>query len=279
MNDLALFSCETPWAILESSMLAMQAREKALTPEARFTITKDFKLADVPILSVDANGIATLSVTGPLMRKPSMFAQAFYGATDFGEIEDAAREAAKDPAIRGVLLDIDSPGGTVNGTPEAGNAIAELSKSKPVVAFTNGLMASAAYWVGSQADAVYSTTSATLGSIGVILVSVDSKRYYENAGFSVEVFASGKFKGAGISGTSLSDEQRAHLEGRIADMAKDFKSAVLARGRDIPADAMEGQTFTGKGAQAVNLSAVVRDKAQALGRLQTLMKARALTRK
>lgn len=269
LPPLNLFSLHNPFAILPETLVDMHSRT---APAARVQWNDKWELEDKPILSVE-EGVASISITGPLMRKPSVFAQVVFGATDFGEIITSLQKAASDPGVRAILLDIDSPGGTVNGTPEAAQAIREASRAKPVYAFTEGLMASAAYWLGSQADAVYATPSAMLGSIGVIVSFLDVRGALEGMGYKMEVFTSGKFKGMGLPGTSLTDEQRAHIQARVEETAKEFRSAVLARGRKIPEEAMEGQTFYAREAQKLNLAGTVKDRAEVVARLSALVRA------
>jgi hypothetical protein len=100
----------------------------------------------------------------------------------------------------------------VAGTEELAADVAALAKIKPVHAFIDDLGASAAYWVASQAQAVYATASARVGSIGVILPFIDSTEAFKQAGLKVEVFAAGKFKSAGTPGVPLTDAQRALLQ-------------------------------------------------------------------
>jgi ClpP class serine protease len=69
-----------------------------------------------PLLSVE-DGIGVVAIDGPIMRKPDIFARVLLGATDSEEIGDALREAGARDDIKAVFLDIDSPGGTVAGTP------------------------------------------------------------------------------------------------------------------------------------------------------------------
>jgi ClpP class serine protease len=103
-------------------------------------------------------------------------------------------------------LDIDSPGGTVAGTPELAAAVSALDQKKPVYAFSSGLMASAAYWIASQARAIYATPSAQVGSIGVVQAVVDRSAAINAAGIKVEVFSVGKYKAMGAPGTPLTDD-------------------------------------------------------------------------
>jgi len=222
-----------------------------------------------PCLSVE-DGVGVVAITGPMLRNPDLFDRIIFGACDTGELINAVAEAAARPDIEAIFLDIDSPGGSVNGTPELAQAVADASKTKYVYAFSAGQMCSAAYWVASQADAIYATPSARIGSIGVILPVVDSSAAFEQAGLKVEVFAAGKFKSAGTPGTSLTDDQRAWLQSEVEETAADFHAAVLARGRKIPDEAMEGQTFSARKAMRFNLAGMVTSRADALSRLRKL---------
>jgi signal peptide peptidase SppA len=251
-----------------------------ITPEAFgviYSAAQSFFKEGVPttlrteskLLSVQG-GIGTVTLRGPMMRNPDVIDQLVFGATDTEEVLAAVHEASEREDVQAILLDIDSPGGSVNGTPELAAAVATASKSKAVYAFSAGQMCSAAYWVASQCDAVYATPSARVGSIGVILPVVDSSEAFAQAGLKMEVFAAGKFKSAGTPGTSLTEEQKDWLQSEVEEIAADFRSAVLARGRKIPDEAMEGQTFSGRRAMRLNMAGMVDGRAQVIARLREL---------
>ena len=120
----------------------------------------------------------------------------------------------------------------------------------------------------AQARAIYATPSAKVGSIGVVQAVVDDTAALDSAGIKVEVFAVGKYKAMGAPGTPLNDDQRDLIRSNLAETAGEFHAAVLARGRSIPAEAMEGQTFTGRQAQKFNLAGMVPDRAEAMRRLR-----------
>lgn len=253
-----------PWLITPDALRAMAVAVQTFT-----AAPSSFPSAEAsPLLNIE-NGVGVIDVSGPLIRKPDIFSQVFFGATDTEYLTAAVREAASRPDVEAIFLDIDSPGGSVTGIPELAQAVADAGKQKPVYAFSSGQMCSAAYWMASQAQAIYATPSAQVGSIGVLLPMVDDSEAFKNAGIKVEVFAAGKFKGIGLPGVSLTDDQRAHLQSNIAEIAGDFHDAVLARGRKIPPEAMEGQAFSGKQAQRMNLAGVVQDRADAMNRLRS----------
>lgn len=192
-------------------------------------------IAVVPIHGVIGKGVRDLEKSS--------------GVTDVGDIAKDIRKAVEAENVAGILLDIDSPGGTVTGVPELASRIAAAATLKPVVAFTDGEMNSAAYWLGSQANAVYSAPSATTGGIGVYQAFLDEAGAYQMSGRRYDVFKSGRFKAMGIPGTSLTDDQRAMLQANIDKVFGWFKTAVTAQ-RNIPATAMQGQTFRADEAMA-----------------------------
>lgn len=222
-----------------------------------------------PLLQIE-DGLGIVAISGPMLRKPDVFDRVFLGACDTEEVAAAIEEARSREDIQAIFLDIDSPGGSVTGTPELAHTVARASKEKYVYAFSSGQMCSAAYWVASQADAIYATPSARIGSIGVILPVLDSSAAFEKAGLKIEVFAAGKFKATGTPGTSLTDDQREWLQGEVEETFSEFRSAVLSRGRKIPDEAMEGQTFSARKAQRLNLAGVVESRAEAIARLRKL---------
>lgn len=166
------------------------------------------------------------------------------GAVDLNEFTSALEEYANDAEVKTILVDISSPGGTVTGVEEAGMLLANIQK--PTVAFTETDMASAAYWIGSQADRVVATPSSSVGSIGVYMAFADVSKAYESMGVKMEVIKSGTLKGAGIEGTSLSDGQRADLQASVDAIHADFRSAVVSKRSSVKNEDMEGQVFSGK---------------------------------
>jgi signal peptide peptidase SppA len=218
--------------------------------------------------------VATVPIYGVLARRPDPYEQAFYGVEDTEGVLEAVQTAASNPDVRGILLDVDSPGGFLTGGPEVADAVRQASKTKPVVAWTGGYMASLAYWIGSQASEVIASRSAVVGSIGVYLAMADYSKLFEAAGVKMEVLRNKEatFKAAGLTGTSLTDDQRSHLQERVQASFAEFKNAIKNARGDVPGDAMRGQTFTGREAKAQNLVDRVGDKAFAMGVLRSLIR-------
>jgi signal peptide peptidase SppA len=252
------------WLIQPEALQSMAAAARGMVDRGGFLPKQ---ASENPLLSVE-DGIGVVAIEGPILRKPDLFARIFFGATGSEDIGAALREAGSRDDIKAVFLNIDSPGGTVAGTPELADAVAALDKKKPVYAFSSGLMCSAAYWVASQARAIYATPSAQVGSIGVVQAVIDNSAALDKAGIKVEVFSVGKYKAMGAPGTPLTDDQRELISSNLAEIAGEFHTAVLAKGRSIPAEAMEGQTFSGRQAQRYNLAGMVPDRAEAMRRLR-----------
>ena len=197
-------------------------------------------------LRVDQDGTGYISIDGPMMLNPGPYERMVIGAADMGRIADLIRVAAGEEEIESLVVNINSPGGTVVGTPELAGAIREFnSTGKKSVAFTNSLMASAAYWVGSQCSEIVCTESAIVGSVGVIRAHVDLTEARAQAGVKVEVFRGGDNKVAGAYSTEIDDEQRELIQQGIDEKHAEFQDVVRST-RNIELAMLDGRTFYGK---------------------------------
>jgi len=196
------------------------------------------------------------------------------GVTDVDDIAQMVKQAVNDDLIKGIFLDVNSPGGAVTGVPETADVIAAANTIKPVLAFTDQLMASAATFLTAGADFIYSTLSARVGSIGTYMAFLDVSRHYEMEGWMVELFKAGRFKGMGIPGTSLTDEHKAFLQQRVDTVNGWFKGHVLTY-RNVEESAMEGQDFNGQEGLEVGLVDAVGSANDALAELRAMINNRA----
>lgn len=172
-------------------------------------------------------GVAMIRIDGPTAK----------GFGKFGEmstvfVRRAIRAASTNPDVASILLVIDSPGGYVAGTDDLARDVAAANEVKPVVAFIEDLGASAAYWVASQARAVYANPTAQVGSIGVFAVIEDASKAAEVAGVTVHVLSTGPLKGAGAEGAPVTPEQLAAWQTEIDDTMAHFAAAVR-KGRNM----------------------------------------------
>lgn len=205
------------------------------------------------------NGVALLPIDGVLSKRMNMFAD-ISGGTSTQLLERDLNQALQDPAVSSVILQIDSPGGAVDGTEAVARAIFEARQGdKPVVAWVDGTMASAAYWIGSAADAVLiGAETDVVGSIGVAMQHVDRSKADQNFGITRTDIYSGKYKRIASDNAPLSDEGRAYLQSQADYFYSLFVDAVAAH-RGVPAatvlsDMADGRIFIGR--QAIDAGLV-----------------------
>lgn len=173
------------------------------------------------------------------------------GCCDLKSVEEMLEDCERDEAITTIILAIDSPGGTSVGVPELASRIREMSKK--VIAFTDNEACSAAYWLGSQASEFYATPSSSVGSVGCFIAYEDESKRYADAGIIVDVIRAGKYKGAGISGTSLTPEQRDMLQGEVLEIWESFKADVKSVREFVDESSLEAQIFSGRKAADLGL--------------------------
>lgn len=202
------------------------------------------------------NGVAVINISGVLMKSMS-FMSWLFGGSSMQAIGDAYRAAIADNSVKAIMLKIDSPGGTVDGTQELAGSISNGKAGKPVIAYSDGQMTSAAYWIGSSADALYiSGDTVVTGSIGVIATHIDVSKNDEQYGERYTLITAGKYKGVTSIHAPLSAEGRQELQDMVDHIYGVFISDV-ARNRNISIeDALkmaDGKIFIGKQAVEVGL--------------------------
>ncbi|HWU69214.1 MAG TPA: S49 family peptidase [Stenotrophobium sp.] len=179
-----------------------------------------------------AGSIAVIPVYGPIVQRASQI-DICEGGTSTQAISNALADAMADDSVSQVLLDIDSPGGSVYGVQEVA---AEIARSKkPVVAIANSLAASAAYWIGSAASEFYVTPGGEVGSIGVWTAHQDFSKALEEAGVNVTLISAGQFKVEGNPYQPLGADAQKFMQSRVDDYYGAFTRAV-ARGRNVPVE-------------------------------------------
>lgn len=219
----------------------------ALVEESRHVALTDGYKVEVPGMEV-RGGVAVIPVHGRLMVKPNVYEVFLFGAVDIAQIADEVRRADADPDVSAIVLDIESPGGTVNGTPELAAAVA--SCSKPTFAYTSMVACSGGYWVASAADNLLCAPSATVGHVGAMSIHKEYSRALEDEGVTVNVLQSDPLKTAGNPWAAMTDEQRATLQARVDFAAQEFKEFVRKHRPAITAEDMQAQCYWGKEAVA-----------------------------
>lgn len=201
---------------------------------------------------------ARISVRGPLTNSDNLFLNWITGATGYPEIREALIEAAADADVKNILLDISSPGGQASGVADTGDLVARINRDvKPVVTFTDGVMASAAYWLGAGASEVYASKAAIVGSIGVVMTHMESSRRLDKEGITATVIRAGKYKQLANGVEPLTDDAVEQLQGQANSLYEVFLSHV-AESRGKPVDFVrtsmaEGREFLGANAMHAGL--------------------------
>ncbi|MCZ6875535.1 MAG: S49 family peptidase, partial [bacterium] len=169
---------------------------------------------------------------GPITKHESLFSF-FFGGTSAEMTRQAVLYAVADDSVSAIMLKIDSPGGHVAGVQSLADTVFRARKSKAIHAHIDDLAASAAYWIGSQANTITANSTAEIGSIGTIAVVHDLSGAASAEGIKVHVITSRgaeTHKGAGVPGTEVTDVQLEELQQRVDDINAFFLRSVR-RGR------------------------------------------------
>ncbi|GHT66325.1 hypothetical protein FACS1894110_09800 [Spirochaetia bacterium] len=177
------------------------------------------------------NNAARIRIDGPLsIEGPDVFDKYYgYAGTSYIDIIGAIEKANTDPMAQNITLDISSPGGNVDGIFEAAEAV--RTSAKPVTAVGSGMVASAAYWLASQAENILAANPITeFGSVGVVVAGYDTSGLGERMGVKRVTITSSRApdKHADIG----TEKGQSILKSRIDAMERHFFSAV-ARGRHV----------------------------------------------
>lgn len=199
---------DRPLAILPSEV-------PMLCQFARKFIAGEFTAAAAgPRVPQSKGRVALLNIFGVLESRSSWITE-WFGGTSYEQIGSWIDKSLADASIGSIVMNIDSPGGTVAGLQEVADKVTVASKTKPVYAIANGQAASAAYWLGSSATAFYATPTAEVGSIGVLLAHADYSKALENDGVKVTYVHAGKYKVEGNATQPLDTEAQAEMQRQV----------------------------------------------------------------
>ena len=188
------------------------------------------------------------------------------------------RKALKDKHIKGLLIKMNTPGGTVATSQELTSYVKELkSKDVPVVVCMSDVAASGGYYIASAADKIIAEPGTLTGSIGVIMNLMNFQGIEQKIGVRPETIKSGKFKDLGSPNREMTQEDRAILQSIIMDSYDQFVKAV-AQGRKMDLDTVrkiaDGRVYSGLQAQKLGLVDELGGYDLALSSLQKISKER-----
>lgn len=251
----------SPWAIQPEKLLEIQsiyaahmAGEKIDIDALEARLGRPLQNTQTVVLRGDT---ALIPVTGPVFRYANLFTQ-ISGASSLSVLSTDFAAAEQNPAIRQIVLVIDSPGGQANGIAEFAQMV--RSAGKPVIAYIDNVAASAAYWIASAADQIVMAKTGMVGSIGAV-ISIDPRK---NDG-SVEIVSS-QSPNKRVDVTT--DAGRAQIQTLIDGLAQVFIEDV-ATYRNVPV-ATVLEKF-GAGGMKLAAEAVDLGMADRMGTLETLL--------
>jgi len=268
-----LATCGDPWAV---EPLRMRAYLNTL-------IVSDMEADEIELRTGPrgaglVQGVAVLPLHGPIAYRSGLFT-AFFGGTSVMKWRAVFDDLLASDAVGAIVIDSDSPGGSVEGVPELAEHIYKSRGTKPIIAVANTWMASAAYWIGSAADELVVVPSGEAGSIGVWSMHVDYSKAYEEMGIGVTLISAGKYKIEGNPYEPLGEEARASIQTDVDHYYKLFTEAV-AKHRGATPKAVrdgygQGRMLTAKKAVETGLAdrvatfdSVLRGLSRQLGRAQ-----------
>lgn len=253
-----------PWCITEDSLKLIVQVAKRENPDVAAVEAQLGRKLEYTRTVTERGGVATIPVDGPIFRKANLFTQ-MSGATSLEILAKDFHAALHNPQVRAILLAIDSPGGEATGVNEFAEIVYQARGQKPIVAYVEGLGASAAYWIASACDEIVCDATAMLGSIGVV-AAMDSP---DNSGEEI-VFVS--TQSPNKRPDLRTDEGKLQVQSLI-DATADVFIAAVARNRGVSTEHVEKRFGAGGlklGADAVEAKLADRlgSYEQALAELQ-----------
>jgi signal peptide peptidase SppA len=204
------------------------------------------------------DGVAILDLMGVLTKSASIWNR-ICGLSSTSQVLQDLKTALADPQVHSIILRVDSPGGTVDGTQELADAVFAARDQKPIVSLADGQMCSAAFWIGAAASEVFITTmTSEVGSIGVYTAHTDISQAEAAQGRKTTIIKAGKFKATGHPYAPLSEQDQSVIQGGVDYLCTIFITEIAKfRGVSVDtvlADMAEGRVFIGQ--QAIDAGLV-----------------------
>jgi len=240
----------TPWAMMPdrlqaiAGVLARWSAGQSPDEAVAFQINSDRVLRTTRkqfAAERSGTGIAVLPLYGVITQRGNMIDNVSgSGCTSTEQFSAALRQLVADESVGQIVIDIDSPGGSVYGVAELADEILQARSQKPIAAIANSLAASAAYWIGSAASEFYVTPGGEVGSIGVWQAHQDLSKALDEAGIKTTLISAGTYKVEGNPYGPLDIEAQAFMQSRVDDYYQAFTQTVaLGRGVSLT-DVIQG---------------------------------------
>lgn len=230
---------DAPWLITEPAFHELHKRSQdAEFVRAAMSFLDQFQLTnnDRPLPYDLYGSVAVIPCVGIFSKRTNWWSWWRSGWFTADCVQFAITHAITNPVVKSIVLDIESPGGTVAGTMELADYIFQArGHGKRIIAVVNELCASAALWIGTAAHEVVTTAAGRTGSLGVLNARYDYTGMNERMGLKVHLFSSGECKTFGNPDAPLTDAEKAYQQDVVAVYAKQFTEGV-ARNRGVSFD-------------------------------------------
>lgn len=264
MIDAFSLAASRPWLIQQESLETILAvADRCGDPEALQT-RLGRPLDNTRSVSM-RDGVAVIPVSGPIFRYANLFTE-ISGATSTQELATDIQAALDNRYVRGIVLDINSPGGEATGISELARLIASARGVKPIVAYGGGTVASAAYWLASAAEQFVIDDTAVLGSIGVVMSYLDTSERDSKSGVRRVEIVSSQSPDKRVDPNS--ETGRAKVQATVDALAGVFVSAV-AKNRGVSEEKVLSDF--GQGGVLVGAQAIKAGMADRIGSLETVI--------
>ncbi|MEA3306930.1 MAG: signal peptide peptidase SppA [Elusimicrobiota bacterium] len=206
------------------------------------------------------DGIGIITIAGPIYQSSS---RSIFNKK-MSRISTRIKKLSEKKNVKAILIDINSPGGTVGAVQDIYSAIirAKQKTKKPFVARIGDVAASGGYYVAAACDKIVSHPGSITGSIGVIMSAGNYEELMKKIGFKTETIKSGKFKDIGSGSRQMTKEERAILQSMIDDSYSQFIEAI-SKGRNMSLDIIkplaDGRVYTGRQAYKLKLVDILGD--------------------
>lgn len=214
---------------------------------------------------VSEPSLSIVPIVGTLVNR-AFGLDAMSGLTTYHEIRDQLEADLANPAIQGIVLDVDSPGGEVSGLLDLAEFIRSAAQQKPMIAVVDAEAYSAAYTLASATGNVIVPQTGGVGSVGVLAVHVDQSQHDAKEGFAYTFVASGKRKAEYNEHEPLSDGARQRLQTHV-DQVYELVATMVARHMPVSRqtlDQLQGGVVFGQDAVTLGLATQVRSKSDAI---------------
>lgn len=268
------FVLEHPWAVtpaMRTTIAGILARR--IVGQDPDPATLQAALVNRRNLPQPAGGsVAVIPIYGVIAPRMNMLSE-MSGGTTFEALTSQLHEAMANKAVKTIVFDVDSPGGSVAGASEFAREVLAARAKKPIIAQAQYLMASAAYWPMSCATQIWAAPSAHVGSIGVYTIHDDLTEAMAQLGVKQEVIAAGKYKAEAANSGALTDSQRGHIQATV-DAAYERFLKDISKGRGVALEAVrngfgEGRVVTASEALSLGMLDGVSTLTETLARVMT----------